>query len=149
MKIITCLVLTATLSVSTMQGADAVQWEDLPKKIGHGSHRYRVVTKDGQTYTAHELLFSPTGVGLSNAGPFVPREKVTEIRIHRFREPLSQTLVAPIGAVIGHDVVSYNPLEDLFLVPASFVFTAAAAPIVLATHGVKRLLPDKVIKVAL
>jgi hypothetical protein len=155
----------AMLSLSTAQAADAVQWIDLPKKIGKGKMRtdgredrqYRVVTKDGQIYAGYRLLFGPASVRLSDSGPQIPREKVTEIQIHRDGR-LRDALFAPGGEamalilkpVCGGDLDYCLPLL-LFvplLAPVALGVSAAAAPIVLPIQGIKRLLPDKVIKVA-
>jgi hypothetical protein len=70
----------AMLSLSTVQAADVVQWNDLPKKIGRGKIRsdnredrqYRVVTSDGQIYMGYQLRFSQTDVGSARQAPSFP-----------------------------------------------------------------------------
>jgi hypothetical protein len=155
---ITSFLVPAMLSLSTAQAADPVQWTDLSKKIGHGKIRsdnredrqYRVITKDGLTYTGYKLLFNPRDVSLSESGPTIPREQVKEIRIHhdgRFRD----ALVAPAGAMLRPFFCDYC-LSGIFLAPAiipvAFGATAVAAPVTLPIEGIKRLLPDRVVNVA-
>lgn len=147
------------LSLSTAQAADAVQWTDLPKKIGHGKMRpdnredrqYRVLTKDGRSYVGYKLFFSPRDVSLSDSGPVIPREQVREIRIHRDRR-FRDALVAPASAIVdsvcsGEEYCLVSPLV-LLLIPLTLGATAVAAPFLLPIEGIKRLLPDTVVTVA-
>ena len=152
--IVAGLLAPAILFLPTAQAADAVQWADLPKKIGHGklrsdereNRRYSVVTKDGQTEIAYTLSFSATDVRLNESGPSIPREQVAEIRIHRDGRWLD-AFFAPAGAIL--DVCSGEGYVLVFLaMPVALGVTVAASPITLPIEGVKRLLPDKVIKVA-
>lgn len=146
--------LPAILSFSTAQAADAVPWNDLPKKIGRGKMRsddredrqYRVLKRDGTICAGYQLIFSPTDVKLSRSGPPIPHEQVTEIRIHRDGS-LSDALYAPAGPIVDDHDVFVTPLGLLFL-PVLWGVIAVASPVVLPIEGVKRLLPDKVIKVA-
>jgi len=160
-KLIALSLVTSVLSFSTAQAAEAVQWSDLQKKIGRGKIRsdkredrqYRVVTKDGLIHVGHRLIFSPTGVRLTDPGPAIPREQVVEIRIHRDGR-LKDALLAP-GAVLFSGVDSDKPLCIIstillapVLAPVALGVTAAAAPVVLPVEGIRRLLPDKVVRVA-
>jgi hypothetical protein len=159
-RIAAALLVPAMLSLSMAQAAEPVQWKDLPKKIGRSrmrsdgrqDHQYRVVTKDGLVHAGYSLAFSPRDVKVSPSEPSIPREQVTEIRIHR--DPLlSDVLKAPAARVFDplcHSEVSCFILGPfvLPLIPVAIGITAGAAPIVLPIEGIKRLLPDKVIKVA-
>jgi hypothetical protein len=158
---IASLLIPAILSMSAAQAADAVQWTDLPKTIGHGKMRsddredrdYRVVTKAGVTYSGHKLFFGPRAVSLMPSGASVTREQVAEIRIHRDAR-LHDALVAPGGKILysvcgGYydyciPAIVFAPV----LLPVALGATAAAAPFILPIEGIKRLLPDRVIKVA-
>jgi hypothetical protein len=147
-RIIVALLVPAMLS----QAAELVQWGDLPKKIGHGKMRqYRVVLKDGLTYAGYELIFSRIGVKVVPSGPLVPREQVTEIRIHRDRN-LWDGVRAPAVAILdplcsNDELCLLNPIT-LLAIPVAFGLSVAAAPITLPIEGIKRLLPDRVLKVA-
>jgi len=157
------LTLVLTLfSFSTVQASGDVRWTDLPKKIGRGKVRsdgredrqYRVVTKDGLVHAGHKLIFSPNGVRLSDSSATIQREQVAEITVHRDAR-LRDALVAPGSALftlgVGHDeywLFSWRALLLPVLIPATLVVMAAAAPVVLPVHAVKRHLPDKVIRVA-
>jgi len=156
---ITSFLVPAKLSLSTAQAADPVQWTDLPKKIGHGKMRsdnredrqYRVVTKDGRAFIGHKLLFSPRDVSLSESGPAIPREQVAEIRIHRdarFRDALVAPGAAVVDRICSDEEYCLVSLLGLLAIPVALGATAVAAPVVLPIEGVKRLLPDRVIKVA-
>jgi hypothetical protein len=153
-RIIAGMLLPAILTLSPAQAADAVQWDDLPKKIGGkirtdnpDRHQYRVVTKDGQTYADSALFFGPSSVSLSESGPAIPREQVTEIRIHRYG-PLWEALFRPAVTIAPGSNDEGIIFEAPFLLPIWLAITAVAAPIVLPVEGVKRLLPDRVFKVA-
>jgi hypothetical protein len=143
-------------SLSMAQAAELVQWNDLPKKIGHGKMRsdgredrqYRVVTREGVIHAGYELIFSPIGVKISPSGPLIPREQVTEIRIHR-DGGFSDALWAP-GGVIGSGLCRNDDLGFCLVLlgrPVDFAVSLAAAPITLPIEGIRHLLPDKVIKV--
>jgi hypothetical protein len=160
LRLVVTLLVPAMLSLSTAQAAQPVQWNDLPKKIGRGKMRsdgrenrqYRVVTKDGSIHIGYALTFSATNVKLAASEPAIQRELVTEIRIHRAGR-LTDALEAPAASVFDplcHSDVSCFLLGPfvLPLIPVAIGITAAAAPIVLPIEGIKRLLPDKVIKVA-
>lgn len=150
----------SVLSMSTAQAAEGVRWVDLPKKIGRSKMRsdgredreYRVVTKDGLVHVGHRLTFSPTGVRPTDPGPAIPREQVVEIRIRRDGR-LKDALLAP-GAVLFSGLDSDHPLLFIgtfllapVLLPVALGVTAAAAPVVLPVEGIRRLLPDKVVRV--
>jgi hypothetical protein len=156
-KLIACLLMPAMLSFA----ADSVQWSDLPQKIGHGKMRsdgyedreYRVVTRDGAVHKGNQLIFGPAGVKVKRWGEWIPREQVTEIRIHR-EAGLSQALWAPGEAIenrlCGDDDLGFcylNPIALLSL-PVAFGLSVAAAPITLPIAGIRRMLPDKVFRVA-
>jgi len=155
----TALLVPALLSLSMVQAAEPVQWNDLPKKIGQGTVRsdghqdrqYRVVTKDGLVHVGYALTFSPVDVKVSPSEESIPREQVAEIRIHR-NVRLSDALKAPAGKVFdsafqGPARLFLSPFV-LPLIPVAIGMTAAAAPIVLPIEGIKRRRPDKVVKVA-
>jgi hypothetical protein len=156
LRLVAALLVPAMLSLSMAQAAEPVQWNDLPKKIGRGKMRsdgredrqYRVVTKDGLVHTGYALTFSPVGVKVSLSEPSIPREQVAEIRIHRNGQ-LSDALDAPAVRVLEpicrNDDLGFCVLP---LIPLAIGIMAASAPIVLPIQGIKRLLPDKVIKVA-
>jgi len=159
-KIIAGLLVPAILLLSTAQAADLVQWSDLPNKIGHGKMRsddredrqYRVVTKDGLTHAGYALIFSPTDVRFTLSGGSIPRDQVKEIRIHRDRR-LWDAFLAPSSAVLDGTCRSSNSFcfpgpTVLPLITLALGADAAVAPITLPIEGIKRLLPDKVIKVA-
>jgi hypothetical protein len=149
------------LSLSMAQAAESVQWNDLPKKIGHGRMRsdgrenrqYRVVTREGVIHAGYELIFSPIGVKISPSGPLIPREQVMEIRIHRDGR-FSDALWAPGGVIVnglcGNDDLGFCFLDPFVLLslPVDFGLSLAAAPITLPIEGIKHLWPDKVVKVA-
>jgi hypothetical protein len=157
LRITATLLVPAMLSLSTAHAAEPVQWNDLPQKLGRGKMRsdgredrqYRVVTKDGVIHTGYALAFSARDVKVSPSEPAIPREQVTEIRIHRRHGPVSDALMAPAGKIFDNDDVGvfFSPLVLLFI-PVAIGITAVTAPIVLPIEGIKRLLPDKVIKVA-
>jgi len=148
------------LSLSTAWAADPVPWADLVKTIGHGKMRsdgredreYRVVTKAGSGYVGHQIYIGPNGLSFAPSGAIIPREQVAEIRIHRDAR-LSDALLSPGGKVFdslcsGGDSYCFLVSPIVFLlIPAAIGITAAAAPFVLPIEGVKRLLPDRVIKV--
>jgi hypothetical protein len=159
-KISAGLLVPAILLLSTAQAADLVQWSDLPNKIGHGKMRsddredrqYRVVTKDGLTHVGYALIFSPADVKFTRSGPSIPREQVTEIRIHRDRR-LWDAFMAPSSAVLdptcrGANSFCFPGSTVLLLITVALSADAAVSPITLPLEGIKRLLPDKVIKVA-
>ena len=151
------LFLTTFLAPTAIAG-DAVPWNDLPKKIGRGKMRrdnredreYRVVTKDGLIHTGYELRFSPTDVRLGTSGTGIPRDQIAEIRVHRDGS-LVDAIFAPARRFVpgGHDDWDIRPLLFLpLLVPIILGVTAATAPVVLPVQGIKRLLPDRVVRVA-
>jgi hypothetical protein len=156
---ITSLLVPAILSLSTASAADPVLWTELAKTVGHGKMRsdgredreYRVVTRAGIGYVGHQIYVGPHAVSLGPAGPVVPREQVAEIRIHR-DALLWDSLTTPGGKVFdpicsgGDFCFLVSPIVFL-LIPVAIGITAAAAPFVLPIEGLKRLLPDRVIKV--
>jgi hypothetical protein len=143
------------LSLSMAQAAESVQWNDLPKKIGRAKMRsdgrenrqYRVVTREGVIHAGYELIFSPSGVKICPSGPLIPREQVTEIRIHRDGR-FSDALWAPGGA-IAKGLCQGDDFGFCFVLglPIDLGLSLAAAPITLPIEGIKHLLSDKVIKV--
>jgi hypothetical protein len=158
---IASLLVPAILSLSTASAADPVPWADLAKTLGHGKMRsdgredreYRVVTKAGIGYVGDQIYIGPNGVSFAPSGPMVPREQVAEIRIHR-DALLWDALKTPGGKVFdplcsggGGLCLLIGPFVIL-LIPVAIGITAAAAPFVLPIEGVKRLLPDRAIKVA-
>jgi hypothetical protein len=157
-KLIAGLLMPAMLSLA----AEPVQWSDLPKKIGHGKMRsdgredreYRVVTKDGAIHKGHAFIFSSVGVKVEASGPFIPREQVAEIRIHRDRK-LRDALIAPTSLILTPIVGSDDGFQLLITwpllipgIPLAFGVNAAAIPLILPTEGIRRLLPDEVFEVA-
>ena len=162
-KLIAVSLVAVMSCLTTIQAAAPVQWSELPKKIGRGKMRsdgredcqYRVVTKNGTTYVAQGIVFSPDHVRITPAGPSVPREQVAEIRIRRDRR-LSDALLAPGAAVFpspcrGEDWCFPVGPSVLLLIPAiplALGADAVTAPFILPIEGIRRLLPDKVIKVA-
>ena len=152
------LLISTTLSLTTAVARDAVPWTDLPKKIGHGKMRtderedrqYRVVMKDGSTHFGYKIIFSSNGVRLDTSGPELPRDQIVEIGIHR-DGLLTDEIFTPARKFMPAARDDYD-IRPLLLMPVLLPFllgvTAATAPVVLPIQGVKRLLPDKVIKVA-
>ncbi len=160
-RIIGCLLVTTILSWSSAQAAEAIRWVDLPKAIGHGKVRsdnredrqYRVVTKAGRTYAGRELYFSPHVVSVAPSGLAILREQVAEIRIRSDDRRWKDALVAPGGAVFdsicsGGDSYCFPVGPVLLLFPVAIAATALAAPFTLSIEGIRRLLPDRVVKVA-
>ena len=149
------------LSLSAAWAADPVPWADLAKIIGHGKMRsdgredreYRVVMKSGISHVGHQLFIGRNGLSFAPSGAIIPREQVAEIRIHR-EALLWDALKKPGGTVFdplcsgggGVLCLLIGPFV-LLLIPVAIGITAAAAPIVLPIEGIKRLLPDRVIKV--
>ncbi len=122
---------------------------------GREDREYSVVTKDGVVHKGYALTFSSIGVKVEASGSFIPREQVTEIRIHRDRK-LWDALIAPSGPLLkplvgGDDedgrILFTWPLL-LPAIPVALAVDVAAAPLVLPIEGIKHLLPDKVFKVA-
>jgi len=117
------------------------------------SRRYRVVTRDGRSYAGYGLFFGAVGVSVRESDAAIPREQVMEIHIHRYG-PLWQALFTPAGAITpgtsggGGDYDFGDPFKILLMVPVWMGVTAVSAPVVLPIEGVKRLLPDKVYRVA-
>jgi hypothetical protein len=154
-RIIGGLLLPAMLS--TAQAADVLQWNDLAKKIGGKrrsanpeSQQYRVVTKDGRIYAGSGLFFTAAAISVSESGPSIPREQITEFRVHRYG-PLVTALFVPASKVMLASHGDYDIVPLLLfplLLPVLLGVTAVTAPIVLPIEGVKRLLPDKVYKLA-
>ena len=136
----------AVLFVPTIRAGETVAWVDLPKKLGdHPKKRhYRVVTKDGHGYAATQLVFSPNDVRLSDSGPSIMRDQVLEIRIPRHR-PLWDAVAAPAAAVTDR---LCSDCFDAFVVIPLILLDFAIVAVTLPIEGVKRLWPDKVIKVA-
>ena len=143
-KQLVALVLTPILVISSAQAADAVRWEDLPKKIGNGKAReYTIVTKDGNTRKGQRLNFFPKVVSLDYKS-YIPREDIAEFRIHHHQE-MSEAALGPCGKLFG-------PIEwVVYIPPMALVMGAtciAMEPPATVVEAVRRLLPDKVIKVA-
>jgi hypothetical protein len=158
-RIIAGLLVPAVLSLTTAIAGDAVPWNDLPKKIGRGKMRtdsredrqYRVVTKDGLIHVGYKLLFSPKDVRLADSGASISREDVVEIRIHR-DALLADALGAPAAVLLpsggGAGGWDFGNPWQLLLLPVGLGVVVATAPVVLPIQGFKRLLPDRVIRVA-
>ena len=153
------LLIPAMLFMSTARAADAVQWADLAKAIGHGKMRsdnsedreYRVVTKADAIYVGERLSFSPIAVSVGRLGLSIPREQVAEIRIRR--DGLwSDALVLHGGKLLdptcGRGGYCLPSPILFFIMPVALGATAVAASFILPIEGVKRLLPDRVVKVA-
>jgi hypothetical protein len=149
------------LSLSTAWAGEPVPWADLAKTVGHGKMRsdgredreYRVVTKAGTGYVGHQIYIGPSGLSFAPSGAMIPRDQVAEIRIHR-EALLWDALKKPGGEVFdplcsggGGDLCLLIGPFVLLLIPVAIGITAAAAPFVLPIEGIKRLLPDRVIKV--
>ena len=153
--------LLLTLSCAMAQAGEDVKWSDLPQRIGHGKMRsdgredrqYRVITKTGQTYNGNQLTFWPESVVVGSNPAAIPREQVAEIRIRRDKR-LTDALMAPASAIVcgisgpcdGEWI--FHPLEMLTAITIGPVVWVATAPVVLPIEGIRRLLPDKVFKVA-
>ena len=152
-RIIAGFLIPAALFVPTVRGEETVAWADLPKRLGnHENRQCRVVTKDGAAHVGDQLAFGPTDVKLYPSGLSIPREAVKEVRLHRYG-PLGDAIRRPGGVVLQMDCGGFPcSLTAVLLlpltIPVALGVTAAAAPVVLPIEGVKRLLPDKVIKVA-
>jgi hypothetical protein len=156
---IASLLVPAMLFMSTARAADAVQWADLAKTIGHGKMRsdnredreYRVVTKTGAIYVGQGLSFRAVAVTVDRLGSSIPREQVAEIRIHR-DGLLSDALVLHGGRVLdttcGRGGYCLPSPILFFVMPVALGATAVAASFILPIEGVRRLLPDRVVKVA-
>ena len=139
------LLLASILASSSAHAADAVRWEDLPKKIGTGYGRqYTVVTRDGNSRKGIALAFRPQGVLLNDSVHEISRDDVSEIRIHHH---------------LAFDAASGRPMDRLFSAAGytsafAILFVLAipiyviTAPPAIAVEGIRRMLPDKVIKVA-
>jgi len=139
--------------MSHVDAADLVRWSELPRKISHTKfgRQYKIVTKTGTTYVDNDIRFDDAGVYLN--GVWIPRKQVAEVRINR-HGPLSDALRAPTDAILGpmfrSDVPASVPdgFTILPLVILTLGATVVATPVILPIEGFKRLLPDKVIKVA-
>ena len=158
-RIIAACLVQATFSFATAR-AEAVPWANLPARLGldkppYNSHgrQYSVVTRTGAIHNGGELFFGPQGLQLLDAGPTIPREQVSEIRIRRHRAWLD-ALGAPgirfVNGIIFKTCTNeeYCILLVLALIPVAVGVSAAAAPVVLPVEAVKTLLPDRVIQVA-
>jgi hypothetical protein len=150
---ITAVLLAFSLSIA--QAAEPVKWDDLSMKVWgrHKDREYRVVTKDGTVHKGYELAFNSAGVRVSPSEPPIPREQLKEIRIHRTRR-LADALMAPGDRVFG-PLCGGGEFGCFLLwvfapiaIPVGVGMDVAAAPIILPIEGIRRLLPDKVIKVA-
>lgn len=152
-RIVAPLMASMLLLSSVVEAAD-VRWEDLPKKLGRSKVRsdgrgdpvYRVVTKDGGIAVGYELILSPDGIQLASSRSRIPREDVTEIQIHR-DGILLDALLAPNNKLFGeeHLLLLFNPWS-LALLPVFTGTFCLSALVVLPVQAVKRLLPDKVIR---
>lgn len=151
-----------TLSLSTAQASENVAWSELSQKIERDDarsampedHQYRVRTKDGKTHTGHAFILSPSGVRVDVTGPPILREQVTEITVRRTKSLLHE-IFAPAGAVVGGAVCGASdgycfpsPVMVILVLPVALAITAAAAPITLSIHGIRKLLSGKTYKVA-
>jgi len=151
----------AILSLSAAHAANTILWDDVPKKLGHGKMRsdgredrqYLVVTKDGQAHVGYKLIFRANEITLGDGGQSYSRDQVKEIHI-RHDGRWSDALLAPASAPFRNDQTGIGaaiwlctPLA-LIGVPVLLGITAAAAPIVLSIHVIKKTLPDRVIQIA-
>lgn len=138
------LLVASIFAISSAQAADAVRWEDLSKKIGNGYGRqYTVVTKDGNTRKGIVLAVRPDGVLLNGSVPEIPKDDIAEVRVHHhlaFREASGKAMFRGSGS---DEIWFLTPL--VFLV---FPVYAVTAPPAVAFEVIRRMLPDKVIKVA-
>jgi hypothetical protein len=153
------LLLPAMLFTSTARAADRVQWADLAKTIGHGKMRsdnredreYRVVTKAGAIFVGQGLSFSPVGVSVNPSGLSISRERVAEIRVHRDRL-LPDALVLHGGKLLdptcGRGGYCLPSPILFFVMPIALGATAVVASFIIPIEGVRRLLPDRVVRVA-
>ena len=144
-KQLVAVLVAPILAISTAQAAEAVRWDDLPKKMGdRKAHKYTIVTKEGARQKARQLLFSAKGVKFG--GTEIPREEVAEIRIHHHLA-MGEASGVPAFKVfshVGESGIIFFPI----MVPAFAALYAVTAPPALAVEGIWRMLPDKVIKVA-
>jgi hypothetical protein len=145
-KQLIALVLTPILAISSAQAADAVRWVDLPKKIGTGKAReYTVTTRDGNTKKGTTLAITPTGIQLGDSSPIISREEVAQVRVHHHQHILDAA-GAPTESAFADSGEGW--LISPVMIPFMCVVYAATAPPAMAVEAVRRMLPDKVIKVA-
>lgn len=153
-RVVAGLLLPAILSMSAMQAAEAVTWPDLPRKIGRGKllpdmqedRQYSIKTKSGKIHRGRKLIFSPVSVSFADSGASIPREQVTEIRIHHHGSWTAASFV-PADKMVGDGSVFLTPLV-FPLIPLLIGVTLAAVPFAVATEGVRRLLPSKTVQIA-
>lgn len=145
-RIAAILLLAPIFSISTLQAADTVAWSDLPREVGSQDREYSVLTKAGDTFRGRRLVFGPLGVRVTELGPWIPREQVTEVRIPRYKF-WKDALSAPAGVLAGAAIFPNAAVLAVMAIPMVGI-TAASAPVVVVVEGVKRLLPARVIKVA-
>jgi len=144
-RIVAGCLLPAILSMSTAQAAQLVAWKDLRAKVGTDiHHEYRVITKTGARFGPGNIEITAEGINLST-GDTVPRAQVAEIRIHHVKK-WSDAMAAPGVAMVESS--GENIELAVFLLPVLIITTIAAVPVTLSVEGIRRLLPDKVIKVA-
>jgi hypothetical protein len=141
------LLLTLILTFSSAKAADTVRWDDIPKKIRTGSiSEYTIITKDGHSRKGQALDFSPKGIRLDNSGPLIAREEVAMIRIHHHQK-MDDAADAPFQRVFRRMDESWL-IFAWALLPAFIGIYTATAPPAVAVEGIRRLLPNRVIKVA-
>jgi hypothetical protein len=136
------ILLASILAISSAQAASPVRWEDLPQKLGDRKTReYTIVTKEGKAQRAPDLTFTTNGVTFSGASAEIPKEQVKEIRIHHHQA------MGAASAVVGDSLFSGVDGGYLLLIPVALATYLATALPAVAVEGVRRALPDKVIKV--
>ncbi len=140
------LLLPAMLSLFTLH-AETVKWSELPGMTNQQDAGYSVVTKTGHTFRGRQLVFNPLGVFVAGSGSFISQEKVAAIRI-RHHGSWKEALFTPAAIFLVGTASMLDRVAIVLLLPVCVGVTAATAPFTLATEGVRRLLPARVIKIA-
>jgi hypothetical protein len=145
LRTIAGLLLLAMLSISAMQAAETVRWQDLDAKIQKDRHNreYTVITRSGEKFRGFGLGNGPEGIRFHTPGPTIPKEDIVEIRI-RYSKLFSDALIEPGGAVLFGNILS--PWTTV-LIPVSIGAMVVSAPVVSVIEGVKHLRPTRVIKI--
>ncbi len=108
---------------------------------------YSVVTKTGHTFLGRQLVFNPLGVFVAGPGSFISREQVAAIRISHHRS-WKGAVFTPAAIIFVSAGSALDRVAIVLLLPVCVGVTAATAPFSLATEGVRRLRPARVIKIA-